>query len=68
MGTDGNNDMLLIWGLAILGLYAVGSKHFETIKFKLNSPEFQILFSVIVGRENLDLYRVMAENLSEGRV
>lgn len=26
------------------------------------------LFAVIVGRENLDLYRVMAENLSEGRV
>ncbi|MCE3015858.1 MAG: hypothetical protein ACK56W_21545 [Pirellula sp.] len=26
------------------------------------------LFAVIVGREELDLYRVMAENLSEGRV
>jgi hypothetical protein len=26
------------------------------------------LFSIIVGREKLDLYRVMAENLSEGRV
>jgi len=26
------------------------------------------LFAIIVGREKLDLYRVMAENLSEGRV
>jgi hypothetical protein len=49
METDGNNDILLIWGLAIFGLYAVGSKHLETLKLKFNSPEFQILFSVIVG-------------------
>jgi hypothetical protein len=49
MGTDNNNDMLLIWGLAIFGLYALGSKHLETLKLKFTSPEFQIIFSVIVG-------------------
>ncbi|OYZ24323.1 MAG: hypothetical protein B7Y39_01320 [Bdellovibrio sp. 28-41-41] len=49
MGTDNNNDMLFIWGLAIFGLYAVGSKYLESMRLKFSTPEFQILFSVIVG-------------------
>lgn len=39
----------MIWGLAIFGIYAIGSKYFDVAKFKINGPESLILISVVIG-------------------